>query len=277
MGQSKHILTYQVLNRHQKSGNQNFRNIQVHATPGELEDLDRKGYLVRERLFKDDHLLKLREATDRLFHAEVDLSKRRSGERSWGAILRYLEDKDPVFLDLIQFEPIVSVARAMMGPKVRLRGLTARISWPGESIQSVPYHQHLRVNSVPCPPWFSEPHALDALIYLDDLNDDTGPVCVVPGSHKWVDREPPYQHYDPLDNEVVFRVPAGSVVLMHSNVWHRTYPTVSARRRMLILGYTPCWLRRSPYGTPPDEGLSKAALVDADEELSELLGVTGHS
>jgi hypothetical protein len=70
---------------------------------------------------------------------------------------------------------------------------------------------------------------------------------------------------------------AGSVVLMHSNVWHRTYPTVSEHRRMLILSYTPCWLRRSPNGERPDNGLTTTVLEDATEELRELLGASGHS
>ena len=274
---NRHSIRYQILNKHQKDGVENFRDLQVDASPHELDQLDREGFLVRERLFVDDHLLRLRESTDRLFAAEVDRSKRKTGERSWGSILRYLEDKDPVFLDLIQYEPILSVARAMMGPMVRLRGLSARITWPGEEIQSAPYHQHLRVNTLPRPPWFSDPHGLDALVYLDDLNDDTGPVSVVPGSHKWQDREPPYQQFDPVESELTLRVPAGSVVMMHSNLWHRAASTVGADRRMLILSYTPCWLRRSPYGVPPENGLTASLLKDADEGLRELLGAAGHS
>ena len=274
---STHSKQYQILNRHQLSPDENHRDITVHATPEELTAFEKTGYLIRERMFTGEHLQKLRASTDRLFANEVDLDERKTRERSWGAILRYLEDKDPVFLDLIQYEPILSVARAMMGPMVRLRGLSARISWPGEEVQSTPIHQHLRVNTLPRPPWFSEPHVLDALIYLDDLDDDTGPVSVVPGSHRWTDREPPYQHYEPLEDEVVLRLPAGSAVLMHGNVWHRAYPTLRARRRMLILGYTPCWLRRSPHGSPPEVRLSDALLEDASEELRELLGAAGHS
>jgi hypothetical protein len=272
-----HTITYQIFNKHQQNGEENFRDVQVHATPDELQHLDSAGYLARERLFTGKQLEALRTSTDRLFEAEVDLTKRKTSERSWGSILRYLEDKDPVFLDLIQFEPIVSIARAMMGPMIRLRGLSTRISWPGEEIQSTPYHQHLRLNTLPRPPWFSDPHCIDALIYLDDLNDDTGPVCVVPGSHKWIDREPPYRHYDPLENEVVFRVPAGSAILMHGNLWHRTYPTVGSKRRMLILSYTPCWLRRSPHGSPPEHRLTDAIVEGASEGLREILGVSGHS
>lgn len=272
-----HQVRYQVLNRHNMSREASFRDIKVHATTEELDVLDESGYLVKEQLFQADHLEKLRASTDHLFESEVDGSKRKTNERSWGAILRYLEDKDPLFLDLIQFEPIVSIARAMMGPAIRLRGLSARISWPGDEIQSAPYHQHLRVNLLPRPPWFSDPHGLDALIYLDDLDKSTGPVCVVPGSHKWNDREPPSRHFDPLDNEVVLRVSAGSTVLMHSNIWHRTYPTVSANRRMLILSYVPCWLRRSPHGVKPENGLTSTVLENASEELRELLGVSGYS
>ena len=83
--------------------------------------------------------------------------------------------------------------------------------------------------------------------------------------------------YDPIKNEVELRVPAGTAVLMHANVWHRASPTIGSRRRMLILSYTPCWLRRSPHGTPPETRLSSAILEDAPEELRELLGVSGHS
>lgn len=272
-----HTIHYQILNKHQHDGQENFRDVDVHATPDELGHLDREGYLLREELFKDAELAALRQATDQVFETEVDLDKRKTGKQSWGSILRYLEDKDPVFLDLIQHEGLVSIARAMMGPMVRVRGLSCRISWPGEEVHSVPYHQHLRVNTLPRPPWFSEPHALDVLIYLDDLNEDTGPVCVVPGSHKWVDREPPYRQYDPVENEVVLAVPAGSAILMHANVWHRAFPTVGARRRMLILSYTPTWMRRSPYGQPPENRLTDTLLENADEPLRELLGTAGHS
>ena len=122
MPQSQHKLTYQILNRHQKSGDENYRDIQVHATSEELAELDRTGYLAREKLFQNEHLQRLRESLDRLFEAEVDISKRKTAERSWGSILRYLEDKDPVFLDLIQYEPIVSIARCSASRKtVRYR------------------------------------------------------------------------------------------------------------------------------------------------------------
>ena len=88
-------------------------------------------------------------------------------------------DKDPAFLELLKYPPILSVAQAMMGPLVCLRSLSARVTFPGAERQETPLHQHLRVVSRPMPPWFSAPHSLHALIYLDDLSEATGLVSLV--------------------------------------------------------------------------------------------------
>ena len=116
------------------------------------------------------------------------------------------------------------------------------------------------------------------MIYLDDLNADTGPVAVVPESHNWLDRDPPPDTYEPIEGEVEVRVKAGGAVLIHGNLWHRALPTLNAKRRMLIFSYTPTWLRKSPHGGPqPENGLTKAFLEEADLEAQMLLGVGGYS
>ena len=47
---------------------------------------------------------------------------------------------------------------------------------------------------------------------------------------------------------------------------------------MLILSYTPSWLRRSPHHGPrPEAGLTTAFLEDADLEGRMLLGEGGYS
>ena len=63
-------------------------------------------------------------------------------------------------------------------------------------------------------------------------------------------------------------------VLIHGNLWHRGLPTLNAKRRMLILSYTPTWLRKSPHGgAQPEDGLTHAFLEDADMEERMLLGM----
>ena len=270
-----HKVSYEILNKHDRAGG--LREIDVDATESELASLQRDGYLLREQLFTGAALERLRTGVDRLVEKEWDQHRNKEiGERSWGIILRYLMDKDPVFLELLKFPPILSVAKAMLGPLIRLRGLSARVTFPGAERQETPLHQHLRVLTKPLPPWFAPPHSMDALIYLDDLNDDTGTVSLVPGSHAWVDRQPP-ETYEPVEGELELRPKAGDAVLMHSNLWHRGGPTLAAKRRMLILSYQPTWFRGSPYGVQAADGLTKELLKEADEETKMLLGIGGYT
>ena len=275
-----HKRQYEVLNQHNPDGETGQHwEVDVHATAEELQTFAETGYLIREGLFQGDALEKLRDALDRL--EEREWKKRDNaiaGKKGWGFIPRHLMDKDEVFLDLLKFQPTLSIARAMMGPLVRLRGLSARITYPGDDREhQTPWHQHLRVVSKPLPPWFSRPHCMDCLIYLDDLNEDTGAVAIVPGSHNWLDKGTPHT-YGPVKGETEVRVKAGGGVLIHGNLWHRGLPTLNAKRRMLILSYTPTWLRKSPHGGPqPEDGLTRDYLKEADLEERMLLGVGGYS
>ena len=66
--------------------------------------------------------------------------------------------------------------------------------------------------------------------------------------------------------------------MVHGNTWHRALPTKRKKRRMLILSYTPTWLRKSPHGGPaPTDGLTAELLEDTDEETRILLGHGGYS
>ena len=280
-----HRIQYEVLNSHNEAETGRIWDFEVYATVEELQALEEQGYLIRENLFVGKALSDLRDALDRLEEREAEKRDRAmEDKKSWGFIPRYLMDKDEVFLNLLKFEPTLSIARAMMGPLVRLRGLSARISYPGNGrLHQTTWHQHLRVISNPLPPWFSRPHCIDTLIYLDDLNEKTGAVTLMPGSHNWLDREAPRkgtdsETYEPIEGEVELRVKAGSAVLIHGNLWHRALPTVSQKRRMLILSYTPTWLRKSPHGGPqPEDGLTQTFLEEADFEAKMLLGIGGYT
>ena len=129
------------------------REVEVHATPDELDALDRDGFLVRQRVIEGQWLDSLRSAIDKLAEAEWPrirpYSEDNLPERSWGAILRHLLDKDATFHALITWPHALSVARAMMGPLVRVRGMHARITFAGQEPQDIPWHQHLRVVSNP--------------------------------------------------------------------------------------------------------------------------------
>ena len=270
-----HVIQYEVLNNSNLSSDTIVRwEVQSHATLNELRRFERTGYLILEGLFEGEKLQRLRDALDRLEERE---SKNRdeavSKTTSWGFIPRRLMDKDQVFLDLLKFQPTLSIARAMMGPMVRIRGLSARISYPdAEQTYPTPWHQHLRVISDPLPPWFSRPHCIDCLIYLDDISHESGAIAVVPGSHDWLDQSTP-DSYEPVDGELELHAKAGDVVMIHGNLWHRALPTLNTKRRVLILSYTPAWMRQSTQnGKKPKNGLTRQFLKDADYEERILLG-----
>lgn len=275
-----HDVSYRVLNGHDREELLK-REVSVCATADELTRLERDGFLIRERAIQGEWLESLRSALDRLTEAEWHEHRptepnEKLPNRSWGIVLRHLLDKDAAFHDLLTWPPALSVARGMMGPLVRLRGLSARVSFAGVEPQETPWHQHLRIVPKPLPRWFSQPHAIDCLIYLDEVSTDAGTLSVLPGSHRWLGREPSKLKYAPIPGEQTLCLPAGSMVIIHSNLWHRASETRFGKRRMLILAYTPCWLRESPHGgPPPKDGLTSDLIASGNEEIRELLGVTG--
>lgn len=267
-------LTYRLRNHDLKDP---LRPVEVRATADELRAFTADGYLVRERLFAGDQLARLRAATDEVAAAEH--KEGTSGSRRFGGLfLRHLMDKHPAFLELLAFQPLLSVARAQLGPQVQVRGLSARISYPDQSHQETHWHFHQRLIPDPIPPFFSQPQTIDALIYLDDVTDANGPLAVVPGSHRRLDEDLPAEDYGDRPDQVVLHPPAGSCVMCHGALWHRALPNgpEGTIRRLLLLGYGPTWMKPSIYGERPTDGLTTKLLADADEETRELLGVAGY-
>lgn len=258
------------------------RRVEVQATPEEIDSFAEQGYLVRERLFEGEQLERLRAALDEVVAAENGRhgpgEGMSSSRRFGGVFLRHLMDKHPTFLELLRFPPTLSVARALLGPQVQVRGLSARISYPEHPSQETHWHFHQRLIPDPLPAFFSRPQTIDALIYLDDADDANGPLCVVPGSHQRTGEDLPADEYGELPGQVVLRPPAGSCVMCHGALWHRALPNRpdGTIRRLLLLGYGPTWMKASIYGERPRDGLTARLLEHADEETRELLGVAGY-
>ena len=275
----RHVITYRLRNHDLQDPR---RRVEVHATPEEIQRFAEDGYLVRERLFQGEQLGRLRAALDEVVEAEA--GGRGPGEgpgasrRFGGLFLRHLMDKHPAFLDLLRYQPTLSVARAMLGPQVQVRGLSARVSYPEHPSQETHWHFHQRLIPDPLPPFFSRPQTIDALIYLDAADDANGPLCVVPGSHKRVEEDLAADEYGDLPGQVVLRLPPGSCVMCHGALWHRALPNRpdGTIRRLLLLGYGPTWMKQSIYGVHPEDGLTTKLLEGADEETRELLGVAGY-
>jgi len=270
----RHTITYRILNNYRADP---IRTVDVYASPEEIDFFRKQGYLVREGLLALDQIEELREALDEVTGREIEEGRAKvsTGAGFGGLFLRHLMEKHPAFLDLFRFAPTLSVARAMLGPQVQVLPMTARISYPDQPNQETEWHIHQRVHTEPPAPFFSFPHVLDALIYLDDLNDENGLLSVVPGTHLETHQDVPPKLCEYIPGQVDLRLPAGSIVLIHGNLWHRALPTTprGTVRRMLILPYAAAWLKLPSYGDRPADGLMQPLYKDADAETRELLGL----
>ena len=270
-----YTLNYRIRNS-ERGDDHNRREIDVHATPEEIAQLAEDGYLVRERLFSPEQTQRLRDALDDLAKDEMTAGNSVSDAATFsGLFLRHLMDKRPEFLELFRFAPLLSVARAALGPQVQVLPMTARIAYPGENAQGTHWHHHQRVFTDPASPFFCRPHVLDVLIYLDALNDANGALSVVPGSHQRIDEDLPSNQFSDLPGQVTLRLPAGSAVFIHGNLWHLARPTRQdgTVRRLLILPYAASWLKLPSYGKRPENGLMAPLYQNPDPETAELLGL----
>jgi ectoine hydroxylase-related dioxygenase (phytanoyl-CoA dioxygenase family) len=272
----RHTLHYRVRNRDEGGE----RAVEVHASPGQIRGLEDEGYLVRERLVSGELLERLRRAADELEAAELERQRPGEGGGFGGLFVRNLLDKHPVFLDeLLRFEPCLSVARAVLGPQVQVHATVLRVAYPGLPGQDVEWHFHQRVVPDPEPAFFSRPVVLDNLIYLDDLTEETGPLVVLPGKHRVNEDLPPGDRSDKA-GQVVVTAPAGSCVTSHSSLWHKALAPRSGapKRRLLILGYSPVWMKRVDRTAAAGcgGGLTDALKDSADVEVRELLGLSGY-
>ncbi|MBI3829872.1 MAG: phytanoyl-CoA dioxygenase family protein [Planctomycetes bacterium] len=272
-----HSIDYTI---HSPDAKNPHRRIEVHATPEELRRFEADGFLVRERLFSGEALEHLRAALDEVVEAEAKKDGFAVGtsRRFGGVFIRQLMDRHAAFHTFLDCAPMISVARAMLGPQVWIRDTVARVTYPGQPNQETEWHFHQRVVPSPLPPWFSFPHIVDALVYLDDLSDATGPICVVPGSHKRIESDLPDDDFADKPDQVALRVPAGSVVFIHGNLWHRAMPTLphGARRRLVIAGFAPTWMKAPPHGRIAEDGLIARKIKAGGDETRELLGAQGY-
>ncbi len=146
-----------------------------------------------------------------------------------------------LFGDLAAYPPLVEILKQLIGDNVRLRGSKINMK-PANVGSPVEWHQD----------WAAYPHTNDDLlavgVMIDDVNEENGPLLVVPGSHK----APNYNHHnedgefvcaiDPAQNptlDLSRAVPltgkAGSMSFHHVRTVHGSAQNTSSRPRTLLL------------------------------------------
>ena len=114
----------------------------------------------------------------------------------------------------------------------------------------------------------ARPHAelvVNVMWPLEDFTVANGATRIVPGSHRWTDRQP-----GPDTSTVAIEMPAGTALLYLGSVWHGGGANQTERKRLgVVLHYAVAWLRpveNHVLAVPPE--VARAL----PERLQELLG-----
>ena len=150
-------------------------------------------------------------------------------------------DLDDAFAEFALDGPATDLAEAVLGPNIRFHHSKLNIKW-ADGGEEVKWHQDIQF-------W---PHTdfspLTIGVYLDDVDDDMGPMGIVPGSHTgelYDLRNPDGSWSGSLSDADVARAsvdradyltgPAGSVTVHNCCCVHGSAPNRSGRSRPLLL------------------------------------------
>ncbi len=220
-----------------------------------VAQFERDGFLLVENAV-DEHALAAMRAQ---FAEWVETS--RSHERAWGETVdgRARFDLEPghrrerpalrrvnaptdvadIFLEVVRDSRMTDAVADLIGPNVKFHHSKINSKLPGAAT-AVKWHQDFPFT----------PHSNDdlvtALLMLDEVTDDNGPLRVVPGSHRgrihdlWHDGVFTGAVDDEVAREceaaaVACTGPAGSVCLMHTRLLHGSAPNRSRQPRTLFI------------------------------------------
>ncbi len=176
-----------------------------------LARIDADGYTIVEDAIEPELNDRLRDTVRDLFDR---LDVQPQGNRAEGFATRRLYNlvpRDPVFQELPVHRNVLPLVERLLEPECLLSGTTAMDIGPGERLQGLHADDGLFRIGRP-----HRPMMATTIWALTPFTADNGATRIVPGSH----REP--GHPDPDDESIAIaaEMPAGSVLIMDSQLWH---------------------------------------------------------
>ncbi len=214
----------------------------------QIEFYNENGYLMVEDAVTPEQLDALRAVTYALIDESrtvtesddrFDLDDGHGPETPRLTRIKLPHKQHPLFWDVLRNSPMTGVLGDLLGPDTLIQTSKLNTKAPGGG-QAVEWHQD----------WAFYPHTNDSMLafglMLEDVEEDNGPLKVVPGSHKGpvlahtnadgvfcgaVDPSDPDFH---LDRAVTLTGKAGSMTVHHARTLHGSAPNVSDRNRLIL-------------------------------------------
>lgn len=234
---------------------QNQPSSTTNPTQAERFFFDNNGYLVLENFLSTDHVQRLNETLERVIVRRRQLQAegtphtgmtRPMGEQS--TRIFYILDDDPLFLELLDWPPMMAYVRGLLNPKPHHHASDAIVEVEGELSSRAPgWHLDGHDNGYRN---LGRPIPLLQLklgYYLTDMSEaGQGNLTVVPGSHKaLIDPSPEdLKRRDLFPGAVEVCAPAGSAILFHNALWHSAgiFRKPNSKRVILYYAYEHPWM-----------------------------------
>ena len=185
-----------------------------------------RGYTVIEAILEAEEVAAARAALDTILQREARLAPRRGWHNDVCRIAYALPQKHALFRSFCQREPLLSLMRAVLGPRCVLGSLNGITMVPGGGEQKLHIDQPETVRGLVV--------TINALHTLDDFTPENGCTRVVPGSQERPWTGDP-RGIESAEAEAVFvEAPAGSLIAYSGGLWHAGSRNRTTRERRAI-------------------------------------------
>ena len=220
-----------------------------HPTQAERFLFDNNGYLVLEDFLAPALVDSLNAALARTITRRRDPGFKRAHDPAFedklgskNARVMHLLAEDPLFLDMLDYEPMMAYVHGLFNEMPHLHSTDAFYEVERANYHGQGWHtdgiQHGFRNFMPHIPLLQ----FKVGYYLNDMTDpDQGNLTLVPGSHKSL-VEPDAESGMPGAVQICGR--PGTAVLFHNAVWHSAGPFTrqGGKRVILYYGYEHPWM-----------------------------------
>ena len=184
------------------------------------------GYTVIERAADPELVEGLKQALERI-EREHDLGYAKTSFEGFKTVrINNLLTYDDLFWEVPLHENVLPVVERVLDRECLLSSFCSLVLGPGQEAQ--PIHEDTQLIPLPRP---HIPITINAIWALSDFRHDNGATRIVPGSHKY-DSSPEYgKDYD----AVTATMPAGSVMLFDSALWHGGGANTSDAQALRVL------------------------------------------
>ena len=216
--------------------------IQAHA-----DRIRDDGYTVIERAADEALVNGLKQAIERI-EREHGLGPAKTSFEGFKTLrVNNLLTYDDLFWEVPLHANVLPIVERVLDKECLLSSFCSLVLGPGEAAQ--PIHEDTQLIPLPRP---HIPIVLNAIWALSDFTHDNGATRIIAGSHK-LDHSPEYgREYD----AVTATMPAGSVMLFDSALWHGGGANTSGARRFAFsCAYCCGWMRQQEnlqLGIPRD-------------------------